>query len=109
MTLAADVDDTQSGCFRFSAAPTTSRLPRPYESFLFTTSDQHWFTSRRFGQAGFAQLSETAPPEIYRGGENGAEMGTFNSLLNPVKLDGLKVKVDEFMPFGLLPAFINET
>jgi hypothetical protein len=86
-----------------------SRLPRPYESFLFIVSNQHWFTSRMFGQAGYAQLSETAPQEIYRGGENGAEMGVFNSLLNPVKLDGLKVKVDEFMPFGLLPAFINET
>ena len=109
LTLPADVDDTQSGCFRFSAAPITSRLPRPYESFLFLLSNEHWFTSRRFGHAGYAQLSETVPTEIYRGGENGAEMGVFNSLLNPVKLDGLKAKVDEFMPFGLLPAFINET
>ena len=103
-----DVTDTQAGCFRFSAAPSGSRLPHPYESYLFEDSD-HYFTSRVFGRPGFGQLSETAPPELSRGAENGSEMGAFSAFHNPIKLDGLRNKVDEYLPFGLIPAFVNDT
>ena len=114
ITGLAEVTDTQTGCFRFSAAPkevilTKSRLPGPYESFLFETDSNHWFGSREFGQPAYAQLTETAPAALFRGGENGAEMGVFNRLLNAIKLDGLKSKIEEYMPFGLIPAFINRT
>ena len=101
--------DTQNGCFRFSAAPKNSRLPKPYESFLFNKDTNHWFTSRKFGQPGYGQLSDTAPIALKRGAENGSEIGAFSTLINPIKLDSLKAKVDEYMPFGLIPIFINET
>ena len=109
VTETAVVTDTQTGCFRFSAAPGASRLPRPYESFLYQKDSNHWFTSRRFGHPGYGQLSGTAPEALRRGAENGSEMGAFSNLLNPVKLDGLKAKIEEYMPFGLIPIFINET
>ena len=41
--------------------------------------------------------------------ENGSEIGAFSSLLNPIRLDGLRAKVDEYMPFGLIPVFVFET
>lgn len=104
-----NVVDTQNGCFRFSAAPKDSRLPHAYESFLFTKDTNSWFTSRRFGDPGFAQLSNIAPVQLTRGAENGAEIGAFSSLLNPIKQDGLQNKIDEYMPFGLIPIFINKT
>jgi hypothetical protein len=108
------VTDTQTGCFRFSTAQKQkkniiSRLPRPYESFLYDSCNTHWFTTRRFGQPGYARLSASAPPELLRGAENGSEIGAFNNLVNPIKFDGLKTKIDEYMPFGLIPIFINET
>ncbi|MBV6425971.1 MAG: hypothetical protein KIPDCIKN_00462 [Haliscomenobacter sp.] len=109
LTRQATVTDTQSGCFRFSAAPKSSRLPRPYESFLFQQSHAHWFNSSRFGHPAYGQLSEAASEALRRGAENGSEMGAFSSLLNPVKLDGLKAKAQEYMPFGLIPLFIHET
>lgn len=109
ITGQATVTDIQTGCFRFSAALRESRLPRPYEAFLYEKDSEHWFTSRQFGHYSYAQLSDTVPDEIFRGGENGAEMGVFNSLINAIKDDGLRVKVEEYMPFGLIPAFINET
>lgn len=104
-----EVTDTQNGCFRFSAAIATSRLPHPYESFLFEKDTNHWFTSRRFGDPGFAQLSNTVPTGIFRGAENGSEMGAFSKNFNQIKFDGLKNKIDEYMPFGLIPIFINQT
>ncbi|MEI6682127.1 MAG: hypothetical protein WCO44_05845 [Bacteroidota bacterium] len=103
------VTDSQQGCFRFSAAPETSRLPHPYESFLFARDSNHWFTSRRFGDPGYGQLSDTAPEKLKRGAENGSETGAFSSMLNPVKSDGLQSKVSEYMPFGLIPIFIHQT
>ncbi|NCA84365.1 MAG: hypothetical protein EOM83_02195 [Clostridia bacterium] len=109
ITGKVSITDTQNGCFRFSAAPMKSRLPHPFESFLFENDARHWFTSRRFGDPGYAQLSDTAPCVLKEGGENGVEMGAFNKLLNPVKFEGLRTKIDEYMPFGLIPIFINKT
>ncbi len=108
ITGITNVINTQNGCFRFSAAPVISRLPRPYESFLFEKDTNHWFTSRRFGDPGYVQLSETSPKILQTGAENGSEMGAFSNLLNPIKLAGLKTKIDEYMPFGLIPIFINK-
>jgi hypothetical protein len=114
----ADVTNTQAGCFRFSAVlerrdpldPLSdhSRVPHPYESH-FLTDTAALFSSTVFGQPGYAQLAESAPEFLQRGSANGAEIGAFNSLLNPIKFDSLRAKVDEFAPFGLLPIYIFET
>jgi hypothetical protein len=108
VTGCVDVTDTQEGCFRFSAAPSSSRLPHPYQAHVLTETAQ-LFTSRRFGDAGYGQLSETAPAAVARGAENGSEMGAFAGLLNPVKLDSLQAKVLEHLPFGLIPIYVMET
>jgi hypothetical protein len=112
------VTNTQEGCFRFGAvlekrdplnvASPLSRVPHPYESYFVKDFDG-MFTSMVFGQPGFAQLTESAPEFLQRGAENGSEIGAFSSLLNPIKLDGLRAKVDEFAPFGLLPVYVGET
>ncbi|HEY6805614.1 MAG TPA: hypothetical protein VI306_18695 [Pyrinomonadaceae bacterium] len=113
-----NVTNTQAGCFRFSAVAAHedplnplsphSRVPHPYESYFVRNFDG-FFTSRVFGQPGYAQLSESAPEFLQRGAENGSEIGAFSSLLNPIKLDSLRAKVDEFAPFGLLPVYVFET
>lgn len=113
-----NVTNTQEGCFRFSGVverkdplnPVSphSRVPHPYESYFVPDFDGT-FTSLVFGQPGFAQLSESAPLFLHRGAENGSEIGAFSSLLNPIKLDSLRAKVDEFAPFGLLPVYVFET
>jgi len=112
------VTNTQEGCFRFSAvlerldplnpASTRSRVPHPYESY-FIRNFNAAFTSRIFGQPGYAQLAESAPESLRRGAENQSEIGAFSALLNPIKFDSLRAKVEEFAPFGLLPVFVFET
>ncbi|MGA9772091.1 MAG: hypothetical protein WBV94_23870 [Blastocatellia bacterium] len=108
ITGLATVTDTQNGCFRFSAAEEGSRVPHPYQS-PFIKDSGHFFTSRAFGQPGYAQLSLTAPEGLLTGAENGSETGAFSSLITPIRLEGLSAKVGEFMPFGLIPVFIFET
>jgi hypothetical protein len=112
------VTNTQEGCFRFSAvlerqdplnpASPHSRVPHPYESH-FVDEFNAVFTSTIFGQPGYAQLAESAPEFLRRGAENTSEIGAFSSLLNPILFDGLRAKVEEFAPFGLLPVYIFET
>lgn len=108
LTRPAHVLDVQAGCFRFGAAPPGSRLPRPYESHVLEDR-RHLFVSRRFGDHGYAQLSATAPVELRRGAENGSEIGAYSSLLAPVRLDGLRTKLEEYAPFGRLTVLVAET
>jgi hypothetical protein len=54
-------------------------------------------------------LSHHTPDSVARGGEDGAEMGVFYSVGAPFKIDGLKVKIAEFIPFGLIPVFEFQT
>ncbi|MFO1302119.1 MAG: hypothetical protein U1F54_00225 [Burkholderiales bacterium] len=103
-----DVTNTQTGCFRFSARASGSRVPHPYESHVIADTG-HYFTSRRFGDPGYAQLSDSAPEFIVRGAESGAEIGAWASLINPIKHDSLLAKTGEYMPFGLIPALVHET
>jgi hypothetical protein len=108
ITDLVDIDNTQEGCFRFSAAPVKSRVPHPYESHFFEDKN-FFFTSRDFGQPGYAQLAAGAPLWALIGAENGSEIGAFSNLMNPIRMDGLRAKVDEYLPFGLIPALIFET
>jgi YD repeat-containing protein len=104
----ATVADTQDGCFRFGAAGIGSRIPHPYES-NYIDDIPHYFSSRVFGHYAYAQLSQSAPDYLLRGAENGSEIGAYSSLLNPILLDSLKAKVDEYLPFGLIPIYLFET
>jgi hypothetical protein len=118
LTGYTNVTNTQDGCFRFSAvlerrnpfnpASPHSRVPHPYESHFIRDFDGT-FTSRVFGDPGYAQLAAGAPAALLRGAENRSELGAFSGLMNPIKLDSLQAKVDEFAPFGLLPVYIFET
>lgn len=92
------VTDTQSGCFRFSAAPAGSRLPHPYESA--TTPDTSLFTTGVFPQPGYRQLRTSIDPAVGRGAENGSEMGAYSGELAPISFDSLQAKVAEYLPIG---------
>ena len=107
-TGTVSVLNTQDGCFRFSAAGVGSTLPHPYESHKIEGAAA-LFTSTRFLDPGFAQLSEAAPEFIRRGAESGSEIGAFSRIVNPIKLDDLGTKVEEYMPFGIVPLFIPAT
>ena len=103
----ADVTDLQSGCFRFSARGPDSRVPHPYESLLLDDLER-LFASRRYGDPSFATLSQRAPEKLRTGSEAGSEIGAYCSEISPIKLLSLEAKVEEYMPFGRLPAYIME-
>lgn len=103
----ADATDTQTGCFRFSARGPGSRVPHPYESHVVDDMARI-FATRRFGDPHYATLSPAAPPALLTGAENGGEIGAFAGQLAPIRLASLKAKVEEYLPFGRLPNYIQE-
>ncbi|WP_395788827.1 hypothetical protein [Aquimonas sp.] len=104
------VEDRQAGCFRFSAAAGGGRVPHPYRSHFFSPSlPAGTFVSRRFGDPGYAQLSEQAAGSLRTGGDGGSEIGVFNRALDPIKRADLRNKLDEFMPINAIAQLVIET
>lgn len=104
----------QSGCVRFSWVPRGSRVPRRFHcqpSFPdgATAGLIHRiegrlrprFTTLVYGKPAYAQLDWRGATEIYRGASTGSEMGAFSNLFQPQREDGLRVRLDEFLPAGL--------
>jgi hypothetical protein len=116
------VENTQDGCVRFSATAQGSVIPRQYESVQILPNAP-LFTSRAFGQPGYAQLLDSVDnavlpgpatgavtaPTISEGAEEGSEMGVFAGQNNPIKERSLLVKYQEYMPLGLTPLIIHAT
>jgi hypothetical protein len=123
-------DRHQAACVRFSYMPDGSRTPQRYrcqpdlaiqkalEAALqanpsLTPTEQGEiqrnirlrvtpsFTSVRYGEPGYAQLSLMCPEEITTGAEDEDEMGAFNFLQQAQRMKNLQASLDEYLRFGL--------
>jgi hypothetical protein len=107
---------TQEGCCRFCFIPEGSKAPRAYRCqpglALQGVTDVGLrqailervlpdFTSRRYLEAGYAQLDSSCALEIREGAEDESEMGVFQFLHQPQREANLRAAVDEYLRFGL--------
>jgi hypothetical protein len=114
----------QAGCVRFSYITPGSRTPRRYRcqpdlalegitdagmKQIIKNRLRPSYTSIHYGDPSYAQLGLECACEIKTGAENGAEMGVFNLLLQPQREANLRVRLDEYLPFGLEPGLIFMT
>jgi hypothetical protein len=67
------------------------------------------FTSVHYHDPGYTQLGIACPVEIRTGAEDGSEMGVWAFLRNPQRESNLRIRLDEYLPFGLEPALIYVT
>ena len=99
------VDQRQQGCVRFSLVPAGSRTPRRHKCQPAATADaarvRPQFTSLRYGDPGYGQLSPRCAAEIRAGADDEAEMGAFHDLYQPQRETNLRVRLDEYLRFGL--------
>jgi hypothetical protein len=65
-----------------------------------------YFSSLRYGDPTYCQLSQVAPEALQAGGEGGTEMGVFSSLNRPIRVASILTKIDEFAPVGVLPQLV---
>jgi hypothetical protein len=113
---AATVVDAQRGCVRFSAWVRGSVLPRQFESVRIAPGAR-LFAATDFGRPDYALLlpgadaavGEPADGTILEGAEDGSEMGAFAREKAAIKRRGLLLKLEEFLPVGLIPVVIEVT
>ncbi len=67
------------------------------------------FTSIHYGDPGYGQLHLNSPVEIRTGAEDGSEMGVFCHLKQPQRETNLRIRLEEYLPFGLDPGVIYVT
>jgi hypothetical protein len=121
---------TQDGCVRFCYIPGDSQVPRRFRCqpdlvikkaldaaselqspLPDTVKDQvkaeirGWlkpaFTSDAYGNPGYTQLHLNCPEEIFKGAEDGSEMGVWRHLQQPHRLANLQVSLEEYLPAAM--------
>lgn len=132
------VQDTQTGCTRFSFVPPASKVPRRYrcqpslalaqarrallsenptpspaqeaalEQRVFGRM-RPGFTATRYGNQGYLQLLTSAPLELRTGADDESEMGVWHMVFQPQRESNLRTRMDEFLPSGLEAGFFYET
>lgn len=120
----------QDGCVRYSFIPPESLTPQRYHCQPDTVikhavekakkinpdiSDndikkissevimrfQPVFSSLKYGSPEYAQLHLSCPDEIRSGADDESEMGAFHDLYQPQREANLKVRLEEYLRFGL--------
>ena len=95
----------QQGCVRFSYLPLTSVVPRRYRCQPEQESDtlrvKPQFTSLLYGDSGYGQLALRTAAEIRTGADDEAEMGAFHELYQPQRKTNLRIRLAEYLRFGL--------
>ncbi len=64
------------------------------------------FTDLHYGLPAYSQLSTSCPLQILTGAANESEMGAFCFLQQPQRAESLRVRLIEYLPFGLQPGLI---
>ena len=97
------VDRRQQGCVRFSYVPLGSHTPRRYRCQPQAGDQQTCphFTSLRYGDPGYCQLRQATPDSIRQGAHDESEMGVLHSLYQPQRETNLRIRLDEYLRFGL--------
>ncbi len=123
-------EQNQQGCVRFSFVPVDAVVPRRYrcqpdlaveqalreakrpkshltpeETSAITLATQARlrpvFTTRRYGLPAYCQLASHGPAEIRTGAEDESEMGAFHDLFAPQRERNLRIRLQEYLRFGL--------
>jgi hypothetical protein len=97
------VERKQEGCVRFSFVPDGSVAPK---RFRCVPNDEHpnalpHFTSLRYGAPGYAQLRPATDEAIREGAHDGGEIGVMHPLHQPQRETNLRIRLDEYLRFGL--------
>jgi hypothetical protein len=95
----------QAGYVRYSYAPLDAQLPprfqcRPREAAEVDRIVPR-FTSLAYGRPGYCQLHDGCPRELRCGASDGGEMGAHHDVYAPQRIAAVRVRLDEYLRFGL--------
>src|SRR5215217_5275036 len=95
----------QQGCVRFSYLPLASHAPRRHRCRPADEAEaarvRPQFSSLRYGHPDYCQLGPFCAAEIRQGADDEAEMGAFHDLYQPQRESNLRLRLEEYLRFGL--------
>jgi hypothetical protein len=91
----------QVGCIRFSFVPAGSRTPRRFRCAGADPAHVPHFTSLRHGDPAYMQLRAATHPAVRRGASDESEMGATHELYQPLRETNLRLRLDEYLRYGL--------
>jgi hypothetical protein len=111
LTALVRVARKQEGCIRFCWLPADSITPR---RFRCQPDAEHpevlpHFTSLRYTDPGYCQLRGITSPPVREGADDGGEMGVMHALFQPQRETNLRIRLDEYLRFGLRAGFFYAT
>ncbi|MFA6262516.1 MAG: hypothetical protein WC760_13700 [Bacteroidia bacterium] len=94
---------TQVGCVRFSWLPADSIAPRRHRCLPSTEQPRvaPQFNALRYADAAYMQLRLTTPAALLTGADDEGEIGVMHALQQPQRESNLRVRLDEYLRFGL--------
>lgn len=102
---------TQEGCVRFSWLPPDAIAPRRHRCLPDAEHPRvrPQFNALRYGHPAYAQLHARTPQVIREGADDEGEMGVMHALAQPQRESNLRVRLDEYLRFGLHAGIFHAT
>jgi hypothetical protein len=99
----------QVGCMRFSFVPPGSRTSRRFHCAGADLAHRPFHTSLRYGDPGYMQLRRSTHAAIRAGASDESEMGVTHELYGPQRETNLRIRLDEYLRYGLEAGFFYAT
>ena len=97
-------DRRQTGCMRFCSLPFDSITPRRYNCLPPDAASQPAleprFITLRYGRPSYALLSGDVPVALWRGADNGSQIGAYLQLQETEAVVNVQVRAQEYVPVG---------
>jgi hypothetical protein len=94
---------------RFSYVPPGSRTPRRFDCAGDDPAHRPQHTSLRYGDPGYAQLRRSTHDAVRTGADDESEMGATHELHQPQRETNLRLRLDEYLRYGLEAGFFYAT
>ncbi|MGH9606628.1 MAG: hypothetical protein ACRD3N_13125 [Terracidiphilus sp.] len=95
----------QVGCVRFCWLPASSITPRRYECLPPNAQSQPAlepnFITLQFGKPGYCLLSGDVPMAVWKGADNGSQIGVFYQIQETEAVTNIQIRSAEYLPANL--------
>lgn len=95
----------QTGCIRFCSLPSDSITPRRYECLPPDEASEAAlapkFVTMCYGTPAYGLLSVDVPMAVWRGADNGSQMGVYYQIQETEAVRNVQLRTPEYLPVGL--------
>jgi hypothetical protein len=95
----------QVGCIRFCWLPSGSITPRQYQCLPPDAASEPalepTFVTLRFTRPGYCMLSGDVPMAIWKGADNGSQMGVYYQIQETEAVSNIQIRSAEYLPADL--------